>query len=914
MARRPRSGSGDQPPWNPGRFALWSQRWEDADGPISVLLQHPTAPFVRHVTAIDDAALQRAASDYLEQANNPDVVDPPLGLPLNWLAALRPPPPIETDELMAIRSAFGWLPVGWPPPSFDDSTSADPIQSFVVERRSADGDTLDRAVVLLATEWLNGWVLNSEFALRIIAHVRPRNNGTFDVHITGLSASLPFGPYEAGNGVFSENWARDDRASTFRSALLESGARANVERIAGLQNVAFRGFRLARTADKKNWQVERRGTGLVPAPDASGTMTPHAFVYMDKVSEAGFPIEKGVLISKVELVADMADGDARVFPIDPASQGPAQSWRMRRLTRTEEMLDNYRVDAEITAGLHDPLEYPRATGGDMRVVVCPRFVRDDAGTNPGSAKAVDLPGGGPAIRSDDFSAVMAYWNVTDLFQRFDAYGIDANAYFRLATLPLKVAYRSGIRPGPGKDGQTVNARVLPEGWPVDLVGPAPLGQRPAIEMHLALANLSHRARRRGYAEPLGIASDLRWIWHEIGHVLLVASVSELEFRFAHSAGDALAAIVTDPRSQLASDRNWRGATFPWVFVPRRHDRDVSLGWSWGGSLHHAMAQVPDSTKPRLKGYWSEQILSSSLFRLYRCLGGDTVQAQLLNQPPDPLMRESASHYSVYLIMTGIQMLGMAALVNKPEQFVSALFDADRFTTTWTVTYPPNTRQTVPPEPTYTFERIGGCVHKVVRWAFEAQGLYAPVGTITNGPGRPPRVDVYIEDLRPTIEPTPYGSIDFGRGTYAPVSLHWNPPQGPAPLWQAKPAAIDVQGPDIIVTVGNRGRDAARNVYVSAWWCAWPANSAPPQWNGAINWTRCNPASVKIANIPPGGSRTVSLTHAPQAGRYLVFAQATCDDDRANTDTATGLPCSALPTPLVDVVANDNNLGLRVLNP
>src|SRR5262245_10206080 len=127
MARRPRSGSGDQPPWNPGRFALWSQRWEDADGPISVLLQHPTAPFVRHVTAIDDAALQRAASDYLEQANNPDVVDPPLGLPLNWLAALRPPPPIETDELMAIRSAFGWLPVGWPPPSFDDSTSADPI-------------------------------------------------------------------------------------------------------------------------------------------------------------------------------------------------------------------------------------------------------------------------------------------------------------------------------------------------------------------------------------------------------------------------------------------------------------------------------------------------------------------------------------------------------------------------------------------------------------------------------------------------------------------------------------------------------------------------------------------------------------------------------------------------------------------
>ena len=70
---------------------------------------------------------------------------------------------------------------------------------------------------------------------------------------------------------------------------------------------------------------------------------------------------------------------------------------------------------------------------------------------------------------------------------------------------------------------------------------------------------------RSPAEPLGIAADARWIWHEIGHVLLTTSVGELEFRFAHSPGDALAAIVSDPRSALATDPNWRGATFPWVF-------------------------------------------------------------------------------------------------------------------------------------------------------------------------------------------------------------------------------------------------------------------------------------------------------------------------------------------------------------
>ena len=87
---------------------------------------------------------------------------------------------------------------------------------------------------------------------------------------------------------------------------------------------------------------------------------------------------------------------------------------------------------------------------------------------------------------------------------------------------------------------------------------------------MALADLSTRGRKpwngtkRSSAEPLGIAADARWIWHEIGHVLLTTSVGDLQFRFAHSPGDALAAIVSDPESELATDANWRGATFPWV--------------------------------------------------------------------------------------------------------------------------------------------------------------------------------------------------------------------------------------------------------------------------------------------------------------------------------------------------------------
>ena len=115
------------------------------------------------------------------------------------------------------------------------------------------------------------------------------------------------------------------------------------------------------------------------------------------------------------------------------------------------------------------------------------------------------------------------------------------------------------------------------------------------------------------------------------------------------------------------------------------------------------------------------------------------------------------------------------------------------------------------------------------------------GIIANAPGLPPPVDVYIEDLRPTTETTPYGQIEYGPGSYVPVSLDWDPNQigsGPTPLWQADPTnGIQVVGVNITVTVGNRGSQAATNVQVSVWWCPWPAGSAPPLWGDAITpWT------------------------------------------------------------------------------
>ena len=230
------------------------------------------------------------------------------------------------------------------------------------------------------------------------------------------------------------------------------------------------------------------------------------------------------------------------------------------------------------------------------------------------------------------------------------------------------------------------------------------------------------------AEPLGIAGDARWMWHEFGHILLMASVGELEFRFAHSAGDALAAIASDPFSALAGDPRTRGATFPWVFVPRRHDRCVTHGWSWCGSMHRPLSVLASADIIRRKGYRSEQILSSSLFRLYLCLGGDT---KLANDTPDRKTRESASHYVVYLIIKAIGLLGDAGKVPTAlvDGFVSALIDADVGTETFDIDVSTGAAPT----------RVGGCAFKPARWAFEAQGLYAPdLASINDRPGSPTR--------------------------------------------------------------------------------------------------------------------------------------------------------------------------------
>jgi hypothetical protein len=266
-------------------------------------------------------------------------------------------------------------------------------------------------------------------------------------------------------------------------------------------------------------------------------------------------------------------------------------------------------------------------------------------------------------------------------------------------------------------------------------------------------------------------------------------------------------------------------------------------------------------------------------------------------------------------MKAVRLMSPAYLVplETPDQFVSALTDADI--------------GTLPAAAGPLKERVGGCAHKVVRWAFEAQGLYAPGGTlaIVDGPGAPPDPDIFIDDRRPDAPG------NRPRGAYMPVPLDWQPAVEPAsvppnspptppnppdpPLWHARAAAIEVNGTAVTVQVRNRGASAAPGVTVEVWWIEWDGVLPPPPWgNGA--WQKLSSQPAQTIPPWPGPEPPVSfgpytLPSKPTGTRLLLVAEATCATDRANSDTVTALPCSTQATPLVDLIAGDNNLGLRL---
>jgi zinc metalloprotease ZmpB len=520
------------------------------------------------------------------------------------------------------------------------------------------------------------------------------------------------------------------------------------------------------------------------------------------------------------LRAFVAGATGKVFAADPIT-----------------LTGDFSLTPDAPAALLDPL---RAS------VDLPGLVASDpqelAGEFGGLAET-DLPASPPPISpapgtfdfdvvSDEFSAVNAYYHCDALFRMVKELGFDLSNYFDGTTFPVPVDFRGF--------GDAINARA-----PGNVSGTGSGG---------------FQFGRASSSQSVGIAADWRVVLHEFGHALLWDSVHSPNFGFAHSAGDSLAAILSDPDSRIwtqptfSPDDPKRFFTFPWLshVIDRRHDRKVEDGWGWGG---------PND----VGGYASEQILSTTMFRIYRAVGGDS---------PDLDKRREASRYVVYLIIRGIGTLATAPVTPTPapDDFVTALINADVGSA--------------------NFEgQPGGAYTKVIRWGFEKQDLFG---------GNPPVVDVYIDDGR-------NGEYQYLED-FSHTTDIWNRLAADGGLDHQEPTAGTTNF--AYVRVKNRGQEPAANVVVNGYQSGpgsdlvWPAGWQPLT-------TAQSPAPGPVA---PGGEVIVGpFEWTPQGGgdESLLMA-ATTASDRSNIDPATFFPCATGPTRHDRLIPFDNNLAQRTL--
>jgi len=244
-----------------------------------------------------------------------------------------------------------------------------------------------------------------------------------------------------------------------------------------------------------------------------------------------------------------ANVDGFVFDRDPGSQGSSANPESNNAT-----LNMFRSSRPLL-GLSAP-----AAGVDQALVG--EFVEIDdfeIPTIPGPTESTGSDFNYNA-RTDDFAAVNAYAHSDSFFRLVEDLGFDIADYFGSTSFPTPVDHRGRFL---SNDGIEINASCSGNG----MFG--------ILETDFELASLTD------IANPIGIATDIRVVLHELGgHGVLYPHVNAANFDFAHSAGDSFAAVLSDPESE-ADDRF---ETFPFVssIISRRHDRDVAAGWGWGG--------------------------------------------------------------------------------------------------------------------------------------------------------------------------------------------------------------------------------------------------------------------------------------------------------------------------------------------
>jgi hypothetical protein len=846
------------PGWNPDHGAVWAER--NRAGQI-VMVRHPTLAYVAEIKD----GWQAAASGYVRALH--DGLKDLAGR--GWLPALWG----SHEKGGRLQLALQWLPL-------DD---LDPRHSRKVLRNARHGQEVSLVLLGCLSRQDDKGAMHPLYGgegIRLIGHIDSHSS---TIRFTSFATTLP--PFSQSFRVLFAT-----EGDFFPTLALR------IANAFGLPPIGIDGF-------------SEIGVRIGDRPDRDESYEVLVKTVPDRAKGEAFALSHG-LVAKIDSdsavpvarypLVTFADLQAMVFSEDPMTSGgpskfdeyrPNRSWANLDPARTAEMLKNLLAGQNGTVQLADESKCYK--------VVNSEFVPEDLGLSRDDPKEV-LPELDDHSRTNQFAAVTACYHVDELFGKMRDFGIDPGKYFRFAELPLTIRYRAGIIPGPGRDGLTINAQALWLAKPMADDGVLLPG---ALEARFALADLQSSPE----LSPMGAVTDQRWCWHEFSHVLIGAATGELEYRFAHSSGDAMGAILCDPLSALATDAAWRSVTFPWLSVPaRRHDRKARDGWSWCGSLYGKERVYAHGLCDR-RGYWSEQMLSTTLFNIYRSLGGDTGLGSLKGTPTADV-REAAAAYTLCLIMQANAFLGPASVlpVNTPDGFVTALISADLAVQVF--------------EANGT-KRCGGSAHKVIRWAFENQGLYQ-TGGVQDAPGAPPDVDIFIDDQRDSINTLSATKAPMMRGGYDPAPLDttkWHASE--QALWiraegggdGSDGVAVPARYHRVYARVRNRGRLAAAATTVTVWSAEVVASTIPP-WPDP-QWKQLQGPS-KPADIGPGKGRTFGPFKwtPPHAAGYALVVIATCPVDPSNADLSVPapLPCATLPGRTDYLIACDNNMGLRLV--
>jgi zinc metalloprotease ZmpB len=442
------------------------------------------------------------------------------------------------------------------------------------------------------------------------------------------------------------------------------------------------------------------------------------------------------------------------------------------------------------------------------------------------------------VRTNDFAAVNAYYHTDRFFALVESLGFPIATFFDNTTFPVRVDHRDFV----GETTDTINAWCVGNGeGGIGYAG-------------YALNDLNDTTN------PIGRACDSRVHLHELGgHGILYEHVDSPNFGFAHSAGDTMSAILHDPDSQ-ALDR-FRYA--PWnPQNTRRFDRSVAAGWAWGGTRDD-------------RGYNSEQILCTTLFRVYRSIGGDS---------DDVSRKRFASRMTMYLILRAVSTLTPATNPRNAVGFANALMTVDLLN--------------------WTSEGVfGGAYNKVIRWAFEKQGLFQLPGASTpvTTEGAPPEVDVYIDDGR--------GGEYAYQADFSNNPSIWNRRAADGGTTHEEPTAGATNY--AYVRVKNRGTRRAQNVHVRGFHHR-PAGAT--EW--PVDFVPLTTTELSVGTLEPFRSQEKIVgpffwvPNADATGGDSLLMAVSADGDVSNIDNFS----TAESIAEWRLVPGDNNLGLRAVIP